>query len=214
MKELADFRDALTFADTDALRALEAIARQRPRLVVVESLFAATSRGTALINRIKADPLLKECEVRIFADDNSQTRTAATTAAEPAPASSATVSEHAPVQIPVAPPPPPPEPRETERQPSPRVELAPGLEILIDGTAATLVDLSIAGAEVLSPTSLKPSQRVRLQLSGPGGPIRLNGAITWAVFEMPLTGPRYRAGVEFITPDTLAIRRYIDVNRM
>src|SRR3954471_20697485 len=57
----------MAFADTDALRALEAITRHRPSLVVLESAFAATSRGTALVNRIKADPSLSACEVRVVA---------------------------------------------------------------------------------------------------------------------------------------------------
>ena len=67
MRQRSEFQDAMAFADTDALRALEAITRQRANLVVIESAFAATSRGTALINRIKADPSLSDCEVRVMA---------------------------------------------------------------------------------------------------------------------------------------------------
>ena len=50
------FGDALAFSDADALKALEAITREKPKAVVLEQLFAATSRGAALIKRIKADP--------------------------------------------------------------------------------------------------------------------------------------------------------------
>jgi len=52
--------DVLGFADTDVLRALEAITARKPRLVALERLFAATPRGAALINRIKADPSLMQ----------------------------------------------------------------------------------------------------------------------------------------------------------
>ena len=53
-----DGGELLAFTDTDALRALEVISRRRPRLVALERTFAATPRGAALINRIKADPAL------------------------------------------------------------------------------------------------------------------------------------------------------------
>ena len=49
-----DLGDVLAFSDTDALRALDTITRQRPQVVALERLFASTSRGTAMINRIKA----------------------------------------------------------------------------------------------------------------------------------------------------------------
>ena len=48
----------LTFADSDPLRAMEAIAAERPPVVALERLFAASPRGAALIARIKDDPSL------------------------------------------------------------------------------------------------------------------------------------------------------------
>ena len=56
--------DCLTFADTEPIQALQAIIEQRPALIVLERLFAATPRGAALINRIKSDPQLAraKCE--------------------------------------------------------------------------------------------------------------------------------------------------------
>ena len=45
-----------TFSDTEPIQALQAIMDDRPALVVLERLFAATPRGAALINRIKSDP--------------------------------------------------------------------------------------------------------------------------------------------------------------
>jgi hypothetical protein len=57
---------------------------------VLESAFAATSRGNALINRIKADPSLGRCEVRIAThhlepDAPQDASTAAPPPQEPAP---------------------------------------------------------------------------------------------------------------------------------
>ena len=74
LKEREEFSDAQTFSDSEALRALEVITRKRPQVVALERLFAATTRGAALINRIKADPKLKTCELRIVAHDSESAR--------------------------------------------------------------------------------------------------------------------------------------------
>ncbi|HXH24628.1 MAG TPA: hypothetical protein VNI78_05215, partial [Vicinamibacterales bacterium] len=75
LQERDEFSEAMAFSDTDALRALDAITRHRPDVVALERLFAATSRGAALINRIKADPALTGCEIRIVAHDSPYART-------------------------------------------------------------------------------------------------------------------------------------------
>ena len=66
--------DVLGFADTDVLRALEAITARKPRLVALERLFAATPRGAALINRIKADPSLMQTEIKVLSHDSDYSR--------------------------------------------------------------------------------------------------------------------------------------------
>ena len=71
LQEREDLDGAQVFSDVDALRALDVITRQRPAVVALERLFAATSRGAALINRIKADPSLSGCEIRIVAHDTA-----------------------------------------------------------------------------------------------------------------------------------------------
>jgi hypothetical protein len=72
------------------------------------------------------------------------------------------------------------------------------------------VNISIVGAQVLSPSLLRPNQRVRMSLVDEARPIRFNGVVAWAAFEMPKEGPRYRAGVNFhdAAPDMVA--RFIE----
>ena len=195
LKAQSEFADALAFADTDALRAFDAIARQRAKVVVVDASFAATSRGSALINRIKADPFLVDCEIRVLAHDETH---AAATPIEPAPAEAP-----APVAA-------------VQDQGTPRTSTTSakldGVELLVDGLSATLIDLSVEGAQVVSATSLKPHQRVRLTLPG-SPPLQVNGEIAWAMYEMPAGGPRYRAGVAFFSPDTARLAAFIDTNK-
>jgi hypothetical protein len=83
-----------------------------------------------------------------------------------------------------------------------RFRLVDGIAMLIDGNATTVIDLSIAGAQVVSPAILKPNQRVRIGLNDDHGALRFNATIVWALFEIPANKePRYRAGLEFADAD-------------
>ena len=185
-----EFKDVLAFADTDVLRAFDAIARKRATMVVMDSAFAATSRGSALITRIKADPLLSDCDVRILAHDDVRSS-----------GDDVRSSGNLPPQAdPVASTPP----SATHAAAGAAFEMIDGVELLVDGASATLVDLSTS--------SLKPHQRVRLTLPG-SPPIQVNGEIAWAMFEMPAGGPRYRAGVAFSKPDADRLAGFIETNK-
>lgn len=199
LKQLTqDAGEVIAFADTDALRALDAITRQRPSVVALERIFASTSRGAALINRIKADPALSACEIRIVAHDAVA---APVTAARPASASAVAVEER---------PAPPLDQRGTRR--APRVRISDGVDVSVDGTSARLIDLSIVGAQVISTVILKPNQRVRVSLPATPRAIRVNAAVAWAFFEMPkgTPTPQYRAGIEFFDADPAAVQKFIE----
>src|SRR5205085_12033401 len=112
---LASEGELLAFADTEPIQALQAILEQRPSLIVLERLFAATPRGAALINRIKTDPQLGHAEVRVMSHSGDYTRQVAkpsgTDAPPPAPptpapasggSGAATATASAPVAAPSA----------------------------------------------------------------------------------------------------------------
>src|SRR5262249_40653660 len=71
---LASEGELLTFADTEPIQALQAILEHRPRLIVLERLFAATPRGAALINRIRTDAQLARAEVRVMSHTGDYVR--------------------------------------------------------------------------------------------------------------------------------------------
>jgi hypothetical protein len=211
LKERENLSDILTFSDSEALRALEAITRQRPEVVILERQFAGTSRGAALINRIKADPSLAGCEIRIVAHDSAAPAAGPTRSG----ADGATVAAVSAATSAVAVAPPvseaPLDQRGTRR--APRFKMMGGVDVQIDGNPATLVDLSIVGAQVLSPTILRPNQRIRITLPNTKKSLRVSGTIAWASFEIPKGGVRYRAGVEFLDADAAALTRFIDANK-
>jgi PilZ domain len=204
LKEREDFSGAQAFSDKEALRALEVITRKRPDVVALERTFAATTRGAALINRIKADPKLSTCEIRIVAHDSEYSRAPASAPAPAADGSAAVVAAPAPATAPL-------DQRGTRR--APRVRIVDGVDVVIDGNAATLVDLSVIGAQVVSPSILRPNQRVRMSMGESNKPLRLSAVVAWASFELAATGPRYRAGLEFFDADAKAVEQFCDAKK-
>jgi len=189
--------EIVAFSDAEANLALEEILRRRPHAVELERHFAATPRGAALINRIKADPTLEQSELRVVSHDGDFARVvprAASAPPTPAVAILETVAEVEPAL----------DQRGTRR--APRFRIAGEMGVHLDGNPATLVDLSTVGAQVISPTILKPKQRVRVALTDDHGTMRFNAAIAWAFFEIPANHPpHYRAGVDFVDADSFAV---------
>ena len=189
--------ELLTFTDAEALRALEVISRRKPQVVALERLFAATPRGAALINRIKADPKLEESEIRIISHDGDHSRVSSR---QKPPASPPAADKIATVTL--APPstPQPLDHRGTRR--APRFRMSGAFGALLDGNAATIIDLSTVGAQVVSSVVLKPNQVVRMAISDDHDHLRFNASVAWASYEIsPNSGPRYRAGMKFIDAD-------------
>lgn len=197
LQEQGDFGDALAFSDADALKALEAITRDRPKVIALETQFAATSRGAALIKRIKADPKLRKCEIRVVSLEGESEEFS-----QSDPALRGAETEAA-VKL---------DQRGTRR--AQRVKIVDGVEVLIDGSPAMLIDLSVVGAQVVSPTILRPNQRVRMILPDEERPIRCVAGVAWAAFEMPKSGPRYRAGIEFFDAESGNLDRFIEQNKL
>lgn len=187
--------ELLAFPDADVLRALETISLRRPERVVLEHAFAGTSRGAALVNRLKADPALAQVQVEV------------TTAGLPA-------TSHDPEPSEALPPVASPQPldiRGTRR--APRVVVRDGVDIVVDGAAVRLVNLSVVGAQVVSSGVLKPNQRVRVSLVDESGSIRIAALVAWARYELPRKGQpsaHYRAGLDFLEANTAAVGAFAD----
>ena len=188
--------DVLAFNDAEVRNALDAILSRRPTIVMLERLFAATPRGAALINRIKADPDLSSVEIRVASHDGdysvvSPRRTpsavAAIIVAPPAPAPAAAAPSPAPLAS--------LDFRGTRR--APRFKMKDNTELQVDDGLAKVVDLSSIGAQIVSKSALRPQQRLRVTLADDLGIVRFSAAVAWATFEIPKGATRYRAGIEF-----------------
>jgi hypothetical protein len=178
--------EVLEFSDADALQALETITRRRPKVITFERLFAMTPRGAALIIRIKADPKLDDSEIRVLAHDSDYSRVV------PRPSKVAA---------------PPLDQRGTRR--APRFKMKDTAIATIEGVNAVLIDLSTIGAQVVSPGKLSPSHKVSVVLKDEGGAVGFQANVVWTSFEIqPTSGPRYRAGLEFVDADAAQVEAY------
>jgi hypothetical protein len=188
------------FNESEALEALDHIIRTKPTFVAMQDEFADSSRGQALINRIKDDPSLADVEVRVMARNAANNRVAVKRTGGGAVA----VDEQ---------PKPALDQKGTRR--APRVRIKDGVEVAVDGNPAALVDLSTVGAQVVSPTVLKPNQRVRVVMGDGSAAVKCAGAIAWAAFEMPKGMPtRYRAGIDWgVTPEGPKVEGFAKKNK-
>lgn len=183
--------ELLSFTDADALSALETIVRLQPKMVALERLFAATPRGAALINRIKADKNLNDIEIKVFAHDSNNVRVVPRLDLAAPPAL---------------------DQRGTRR--APRVKMSANATAVVDGKTASLIDLSVIGAQVIAPLALKVNQQVSFTLVDKDANLRFEAKIAWTSYDVqPDTGFRYRAGVEFIDADAGEIDAFCQRNK-
>jgi hypothetical protein len=185
--------EVVGYSDSDVLQALEAIMVRRPDLVALERSFAGSPRGTALINRLRADSSLSTIDIQTVSADGE--RLPATPRRGPASPTEATSS--------------PMDNTGTRR--ASRVRLRDGLDALLEGHSVRLIDLSSYGAQITSAGVLKPNQRVRLSLVDDKGSIRCVALVVWAAFELPRaprTRPHYRAGLAFLDAHTDAVELF------
>ncbi|MDA1186012.1 MAG: PilZ domain-containing protein [Acidobacteria bacterium] len=208
-----DFGETIAFATTDATHALSVIRSRRPDLVVIDREFAATARGVALVRRIKADDGLSACEVRIIALDGSfedaRGSQPGVNDARHRQAAGAARAARVPAEPPLA-----ASPSGLRERRAPRFTIVEGVQVQIDGKAASLVDLSTVGAEVSSAIPLKPNQRVKFTLVDEAHPLHCRSVVVWASFDMPSGVPLYRAGLEFFDVNEAWLVGFIDAFKL
>ncbi len=198
----------LTFSDAEPLKAIAAITRHRPSLVVLERFFAATPRSAALLNRIKVDAALTDTVIKVLAHDSGYSRLiprgrAAGTAAAPAP-----VSE------PVTPAAEPDTPLDAKgTRIAPRIQLQPGAQLQLGGAPVAIMDLSHSGAQVISPHALRPNDQFDAVLSDEDGILQFEACVVWANFEAPEGQAQYRAGLTFSGADPAWLDKFSAAHR-
>lgn len=96
-----------------------------------------------------------------------------------------------------------------DRRAAARIDRGNWGTVLIDGAAVDVIDLSVTGAQVLSPMVLQPGGTVEMVLAREQDAVRCEAGIVWGGFEIVQATqlPLYRAGVSFKDADRTALER-------
>lgn len=176
----------------DSLQVFEALLAHPPRMLAIHQSFAATSRGATLIARLQAEARLKSIEVRVLIEDESKVPlilSEMSFSPEKALHEASRPLDRAGT-------------RQAARYPMDR------RAIFLNGESGHLIDLSVSGAQVQVLKRLRPSQIVRLILPDASGELRGQGTVAWSI-AVPAGGTiQYRAGIEFINPDSAGLSAF------
>jgi len=192
-KRLGDEAAVAVFSDCESLKALESILALPPRILALDRGFAATARGAALVARVRSEPSLCATDIRVLAEDEDNLPVLLNARN---PGSEATVlrASH------------PLDYCGTRR--APRFPVAGAVSVVVNGECAQLVDLSCTGAQVLVSLRLRPLEALRIALADGAAELKLRGVVAWSVAEPSGAVVAYRAGLEFINPESLTLEAF------
>lgn len=182
----------VVFSDADSLQLLAALLAGAPTVLAIHQTFAATSRGATVVARLKTEPRLSVTVVRVLIEDEDKTPlllSQTTLSPEEALFETSRPLDRAGT-------------RQAARYAMNRLAIA------VNGERGHLVDLSVTGAQVQVSMRLRPSQVVRIIVRDQSADIRCQGTVAWSI-AVPSGGTvQYRAGLEFIGPDSARLTAF------
>lgn len=185
-KRLAADSAVELFSDAEALKALDAVLDHAPRILALDRMFAATARGAALVRRVKSETRASATDIRVLAEDEDN---------QPLILSGRIGSVESVLKA--------SHPLDycgTRR--ALRFAVAHEVFVAVNGERGRLVNLSFAGAQVVVPMRVRPEESLRLALMDGSDETRVHGVVAWSTAEPSGPDVVYRAGVEFVDPDT------------
>lgn len=187
-KRLAADSTVALFSDAEALKALEAVLGQAPRILALDRAFAATARGAALVRQVKAEEHDCATEIRVLAEDEDN---------QPLILSSRLASVESVMRA--------SHPLDycgTRR--ALRFKVVDAVRLAVNGERGRLVNLSFAGAQLVLPVRIRPEEALRITLTEAlaEDETRVRGVVAWCTVEPTGSIIIYRAGVEFTDADT------------
>ena len=182
------------FTNFNLSPALEAIRTHQPQVIAVDALLIQTQQGQSFIKRVEslATP---GCAIRLITHGNGKWTTSARKAQPPnseAPtgrAASADPIHQAAVAAAMT---------GTNTRRAPRFPMLDALNAAVEGGHASLVNISVLGAQVVSQPVLRPGQTVKIALPDAAEMLHLTAHVAWSTFQQTKQGTCvYRAGIAF-----------------
>jgi hypothetical protein len=194
---------AMHFTTSNLAPAIENIRSYQPKLIAVDLLFAQTQSGRAFLDRVER-LATAECVIQLITQVEGKWVTVphhpgpgvatVSAAAAAAPAPAIVVAPMVAVN--------------TRR--APRFLVRDPLNAVVENGTASLVDISVLGAQVVSQPALRPNQTIKVALPDTGEMLRVTAHVAWSTFEKPklVIQAYYRAGIEFTDAAQLALEDY------
>ena len=87
---------------------------------------------------------------------------------------------------------------------APRIKIQSGTMVVVDDAKGALIDLSVLGAQVVSPHVLRPNSAVRLILPSETGGLSCAARVVWVLVEQNHNDSHalYRTGIQFTDAKT------------
>jgi hypothetical protein len=195
--------------------AMENIQTHRPKIVAIDALYAQTPSGAAFIDRVDALAVAGST-IRLIAQHegrwvttprggfemaNASQPLVSPALAAPAPQVVAAVTGAVAIAAPVA-------ALNTRR--APRFPVRNPVDALVESGRASLVDISVLGAQIVSRPAVRPNQKIKVGLPDTDEMLNLVAHVAWSTFERPQADaePHYRAGLEFTSAAQEALEDY------
>lgn len=202
----------MPFPSTALPSVFASIQAYRPKIIAIDAIFAETPSGAAFIDQVER--LTRgACSILLIVEQGGQWITTphasspgrpqpprvAVTAPEPRIVTPslqavAAVSNSKPVN--------------TRR--APRFLVRDRLDVMVESGHASLVDMSVLGAQIVSVPALRPRQKLKVDLTDTGDALSVTAHVAWSTFEKPQSKaePHYRVGLEFTGAAQQALEAY------
>ena len=198
---------AMHINSTNLSSAMDSIKNFQPKLVAVDASFAQTLTGAAFIERVER-LAIADGEIRLIARvDGSWVTTSRHPSAGGVMSSPAVVAPSmAAASTPVA----AARHAAVSTRRAPRFLVRNPLDVVVENGSASLIDISILGAQVVSGPVLRPNQKIKIALPDTRDLLNVMAHVAWSTFEKPklTTEAYYRAGIEFTGAAQEALEDY------
>src|SRR5688500_6311484 len=191
-KRLSDAEYVAVFSETEWMSVQDSVLARPPEVLVMQAAFAATSRGATLVSALKAKPREHGTAVRVFIEDEVKSPLILTETE--LPPIDALLETSRPLDRAGT--------RQAARYPMNR------RDVIVNGDAGQLIDLSVSGAQVQLTSRLRPLKVARVTLSSDDAEIKLQGTVAWAIAVPDKGAITYRAGIEFVNPEKKKLSAY------
>jgi hypothetical protein len=188
------------FTATNLFAARENIQMHHPKRIVVEAVFAQTPPGQEFLARIQSLAIRGSAiELVVRAEGRWSTTPYSGQLATVESQAAAAVSGERPVAVApwlasVA-----AQMKGANTRRASRFKILESVNAVVENGQATLVNISILGAQVVSQPPINPTHKVKIVLPDADEVVHLTAHVAWSTFEQSQPGmaPHYRAGMEF-----------------